>query len=419
MKIVLLTYGSRGDVQPFLALAVGLQKAGHAVSLAAPHRFASFVESHDISFIPLAGDPEVISQRLNEAGSNPVRMVRAMSEYILSIADQVVKEIIVACEGAELIIHSFLFTTGAHSLARQLGIPDISVQTFPTFAPTQAIPPVFLPGLRNGFLRKAFHQLAVQIFWHFGNFGYRRILKSNPTLVPMQLEWPFSKPQSTWRTPLVFAFSPTVIPRPVDWRSPQIQIPGYFFLDSHYNYQPPMELIEFLESGPAPVCVSFGSMIHRDADEICHKVLSALERTKNRVILLSGWSELKDIEPSEEVLILDGVPHAWLLPRCKLVIHHGGAGTTAAGLRAGIPNLVIPFAADQPFWGDRVFHLGAAPRPLPIKELSTQRLVGAITESQKESVVLAAQNVGAAIQAEDGVGDMIHWMETQEWYKLN
>ncbi len=238
MKIILLTYGSQGDVQPFLAFAVGLQKAGHAVSLAAPHRFASFVESYNISFIPLAGDPEVISQRLNDAGSNPIRMVQAMSEYVFSIADQVVKQILIACEGAELIIHSFLFTTGAHSLARQLGLPDISVQTFPTFAPTQAIPPVFLPHLRNSFLRKAFHQLAIQIFWHFGNLGYRRILKSNPTLVPMSLKWPFSTPNILNQTPLVFAFSPTVIPRPVEWQVPWIQIPGFFFWILPKNINP-------------------------------------------------------------------------------------------------------------------------------------------------------------------------------------
>ncbi len=160
-------------------------------------------------------------------------------------------------------------------------------------------------------------------------------------------------------------------------------------------------------------------MIHRDAENIYNKVLTALERTGNRMLLLSGWSEWMDIEPSDELLILEGVPHAWLLPRCKLLIHHGGAGTTAAGLRAGIPNLVIPFAADQPFWGDRVFHLGAGPRPLPVKTLSIERLIEAISASQQESIVRAAQRVGSAIQAEDAVGELIRWMETQEWYKPN
>jgi sterol 3beta-glucosyltransferase len=419
MKIVILTYGSRGDVQPFLALAVGLKRAGHQVLLAAPHRFADFTAEYGIPFSPLSGDPEVISQRLNDAGANPVRMVRAMSGYIFSIANQVLSEILTLCNEAELIIHSFLFTSGGHSLACQLGVPDISIQTFPVFAPTQSIPPVYLPHLHNGYLRKVFHQLAVLIFWHFGNYGYRRMLKSNPILVPMKLKWPFSASHSRTQTPLVFAVSPMVLPRPREWVYPEIQIPGYFFLDPAEEYQPPARLIEFLASGPMPVCVSFGSMIHRDAEMIYNKVLTALERTGNRVILLSGWSELKEIGASEEVLILEGVPHAWLLPRCKLVIHHGGAGTTAAGLRAGIPNLVIPFAADQPFWGDRVLYLGAGPRPVPVKKLSTERLIEAISASQQESVFRSAQRLGAAIQAEDGVAEMIRWMEAQEWYKSN
>lgn len=138
MRITILTYGSRGDVQPFLALALGLQKAGHKVKLAAPHRFADFVEAHGIPFIPLAGDPEVISQRLNDAGANPIGMVRAMSDYIFSIAGEVAHQAFAACNNADLIIHSFLFTTGGHSLARKLGLPDVSVQTFPVFAPTRS-----------------------------------------------------------------------------------------------------------------------------------------------------------------------------------------------------------------------------------------------------------------------------------------
>ena len=162
MNITILTYGSRGDVQPFLALAIGLQKAGHTVKLAAPHRFVGFVAKHRVPFVPLAGDPEVISERLNNAGQNPLRMVHAMGEYIFSIADQVARQAFVACDNADLIIHSFLFTTGGHSMARKLGILDISVQTFPIFAHTHAFPPVSMPGLPPGFLSYFGHWLHTQ-----------------------------------------------------------------------------------------------------------------------------------------------------------------------------------------------------------------------------------------------------------------
>ena len=160
MKITILTYGSHGDVQPFLALAIGLQRNDHQVKLAAPHRFADFVSACNVPFAPLAGDPKIISQRLNDAGGNPLRMVRAMSDYIFSIADEVARQALVACNDAELIIHSFLFTTGGHLIARKLGIPDISMQTFPIFVHTRAFPPVSMPGLPPGFLSYFGHWLC-------------------------------------------------------------------------------------------------------------------------------------------------------------------------------------------------------------------------------------------------------------------
>ena len=334
MRITILTYGSRGDVQPFLALAVGLQKAGHQVKLAAPHRFAVMASQHGISFVPLAGEPEVISQRLNDAGANPFGMVRAISDYIFSIAEQVARQAFSACDDAELIIHSFLFTTGGHSLARKQGIPDISVQTFPIFAPTRVIPPVSIPNLPPGLLSYFFHWLTTLVFWHGGNSGFNRLRKANPDTFDIDLFWPFHADDTRILTPLVFACSPTVLLRPDDWVAPHIHIPGYLFLDTAETYQPPALLTDFLAAGEPPVCVSFGSMIHRDAEKIYYVVLSALEQTNNRVIILSGWSDLQNPPLSKNVLVLDAVPHDWLLPHCKFVIHHGGAGTTAARVNA-------------------------------------------------------------------------------------
>jgi len=363
MKITILTYGSRGDVQPFLALAVGLQKAGHRVKLAAPHRFESFVNSYGVSFVPLAGDPEIISQRLNDAGTNPVRMVRAMSNYIFSIAGQVARQAFAACDDADLVVHSFLFTAGAHSLAYARGIPDVSVQIFPIFAPTHAFPPVAMPGLPPGVIGYFFHWLNTQIFWYGGKLGFRRLQKDDPSVFGLELRWPFQSNGNQIRTPLVFAYSPTVLPHPDDWAAAHIHIPGYFFLETPGSYQPPHALHEFLSSEKPPVCVSFGSMIHSNTERIYQTVFDALVETGNRVVVLSGWSDLPN-KRSAYTLVIDDVPHDWLLPQCKAFIHHGGAGATAAGLRSGIPNIVVPFAADQPFWGARVHALGAGPKPI-------------------------------------------------------
>jgi sterol 3beta-glucosyltransferase len=410
MRITILTYGSRGDVQPFLALATGLQKAGHQIRLAAPHRFESLVSAYNLPFVPLAGDPEVISQRLNDAGANPIFMVRAISDYIFSIADRVAREAFAACDAAELIIHSFLFTTGGHSLACKLGIPDVSVQTFPIFAPTRAFPPVSMPNLPPGLLSYFFHGLTTQIFWHGGNLGFRRLRKAAPDVFDLKLRWPFHVNGNRIGTPLLLAYSPSVVPRPDDWSAPNIHIPGYFFLESSHTYQPPVAVAEFLSAGEAPVCVSFGSMIHRDAERINRVVLDALRKTRNRAIVLSGWSNPYR-EQSVDILVADDIPHAWLLPRCKAIIHHGGAGTTAAGLHSGIPNIVVSFAADQPFWGARVHAIGAGPQPIPVKQLTAERLIAALVEADGEALRNGAQASGRTIRAEDGVGTAVKVIE--------
>lgn len=418
MKITILTYGSRGDVQPFLALAFGLQMDGHQVRLAAPHRFNSFINAYKVPFVPLAGDPEVISQRLNDAGGNPIGMVRTMSDYIFSIADRVAREAFAACDDAELIIHSFLFTTGGSSLARKLGIKDVSVQTFPIFAPTRAFPPVSMPNLPPGSLSYFFHWLTTQIFWYGGNVGFKQLRKADSKTFDMELHWPFHADGNRLRTPLVLACSPTVVSRPADWHAAHIHIPGYFFLGSPDSYQPPVSLTDFMSAGKPPVCVSFGSMIHRDTDRIYRLVFDALHRTGNRAVVLSGWSDLSRskavelfAEQSAEFLLMDAIPHDWLLPRCKAILHHGGAGTTAAGLHSGIPNIVVPFAADQPFWGARVHAIGAGPLPIPVKNLTTEKLIAALAEADGDAIRNGAQVAGKKIRAEDGVGAAVKLIE--------
>jgi len=419
MRITILTYGSRGDVQPYLALAAGLQGEGHEVMLAAPHRFESFVTSHGVQFVPLAGDPEVISARLNAAGANPLGMVRSISDYVFSIAGQVIQQVFRACEDADLIVHSFLFTTGGHSLARKLGIPDISVQTFPIFAPTRYFPPVAMPSLPPGIMSYFFHRLITQVFWHGGNMGYRRLQKASPATFDMDLYWPFKADGSRDKTPLAIACSPTVIPRPVDWQMPHLHITGYLFLNTLESYQPSPVLADFLAGGEPPICVTFGSTVHSDPEKIYRTVLDALRRTGNRAIILSGWSDLGGIPMPDNVLVMEAAPHEWLLPQCKAVIHHGGAGTTAAGLRSGIPNLLIPSAADQPFWGARVHAIGAGPRSIPARELTTEKLVQALLEVDEGALRDAAQVVGGKIRGENGVGELVRLIEShvEDWQK--
>lgn len=410
MKITLLTYGSRGDVQPFLALALGLQRNGHQVKLAAPHRFAEFSARLGVPFVPLAGDPEIISERLNAADTNPLRAIAAIQGYIFDIAPQVSRAAFAACEGADLLIHSFLFTVGGHSWAYERGIPDISVQTFPAFAPTRAFPNVAVPWVPSGWLSYFSHWLMTQIFWYGGNTGYPPARRANPDIpYPSGLYWPFDEKPGRLRTPLLFAFSPVVVPRPVEWGA-HIHIPGYFFLDEA-DYRPPAALADFLAAGDAPVCISFGSMVNRAAGRIGQAVLEALKMTGARGIFLTGWSGWHPENPPDDVLFIESAPHGWLLPRCKAVIHHGGAGTTGAGLRAGIPSIIVPHAVDQFFWGQRVAALGAGPVPIPARQLTADRLATALAEAACPASITRASRVGEMIRRENGTGNALELVE--------
>jgi UDP:flavonoid glycosyltransferase YjiC (YdhE family) len=228
-------------------------------------------------------------------------------------------------------------------------------------------------------------------------------------LPKQKLYWPFADDPLRPRTPILCAWSPSVIPPAADWPS-NVHVTGYLHNEHDSMYQPPSELQDFLQAGGPPICVSFGSMLNRNAAKIDLVIREAFRQTKNRGIILSGWSNVEN-KSSTEILYLDAVPHSWLLPRCKLAVHHGGAGTTSAGLRAGIPSIVIPHTADQPFWGSRVHAIGAGPKPIPVKKLSVENLKQAIAESSDAGIRQRAESIGQGLRTEDGVGTSVQWIE--------
>jgi len=400
MNITILTYGSRGDVQPFLPLSLGLMANGHSVKLAAPARFKQLIEEHGIQFVPLPGEPEDLSRRLNDAGYNFVKMVREMMEHAIEIGAEMLRQTEDACADADLIIHTIAHVVGTHTLAREKNIPDIHIQTFPMFTPTGDYPNVTMPNLKLRSLNRFTHLVSQKVTWWTSRFGYEQV-RRRVGLPKRKLYFPFDNDPLRPPTPILCAWSPNILPASKDWTS-NVHVTGYYFLDHVEDYQPSAELQSFLEDGSTPVCISFGSMVNRDVERIDRIVRDALERTGNRGIILSGWSDVKNVS-SVDVLYLDSVPHDWLLPQCKIIIHHGGAGTTSAGLRAGIPNVVIPFTAGQPFWGSRVQALGVGLKPIYVNKLSVENLTQAIVDADDEAVHKQAQTIGQSIRDENGV----------------
>jgi UDP:flavonoid glycosyltransferase YjiC (YdhE family) len=212
--------------------------------------------------------------------------------------------------------------------------------------------------------------------------------------------------------PALYGFSSHIVPKPPDWRS-GCHVTGYWFLDQP-NYVPPPQLLDFIQSGTPPVYIGFGSMSERDPHATLQIFLKALQLSRQRGILLSGWADLPRKNLADDVYLMDSVPHDWLFPKMRAVIHHAGAGTTGAALRAGIPNIAIPFFGDQNFWAARVFALGVGPKPVLRKNLTAENLADAIQKAITDAQIQKnADQLGQKIQAEKGVANAIEILETK------
>jgi sterol 3beta-glucosyltransferase len=411
MQIAIIALGSRGDVQPYIALGKGLKAAGHQVRLLTHENFEALVNSHGLAFWPLKGNVQEFMEtpkmrELLEKGN-----FIAINAYAAKAAQKAAIDWaeggLAACQGVNLLVAGVGGLFVGLALAEKLEVPLLQTYIFP-FTPTSAFPAILFPPViakLGGYVNRLSHQLFRQMMWQGSRQG-DRLARSQVLDLPAA---PFFGPYDTVgsrRYPIVYGFSPTVIPKPSDWRNTHIT--GYWFLDEAPDWQPPTALLAFLEQGAPPVYVGFGSMGSRHPEQTADLVLQAIARTGQRAILQSGWGGLSKTDLPDNVFVVDSVPHAWLFPRVAAVVHHGGAGTTAAGLRAGVPNIVIPFFGDQPFWGRRVAELGVGPAPIPRKQLTAERLTAAIHQAVTDRAMQKrAADLGAKIRAEDGITNVV------------
>jgi len=412
MRITILTAGSRGDVQPYAALGVGLKAAGHRVRLATHGCFEPMIRDVGLEFHRIGGDPKGIlegeaGQRWLEANQNTFAFLKRMMDATRPVMWQNLNDYWGACQDAELILYPILAALPAASIAEKLKLP-----AFPVYLqhvhPTRSYPSAIavpIPSLGWVYNRLTY-SVGGQLFWQF----MRPVMNRWRTEVLNLSPYPLGGPFREWldrRNPCFYGISPSVLPRATEWGE-EVHIMGYWFLSTPAEWQPPASLVDFLRSGPAPVFIGFGSMTGRNPEEVTTMVLKALAQARQRGILLSGWGGLSDSDLPDDVYQIDSVPFDWLFPRMAALVHHGGAGTTAAGLRAGIPTVVVPFFGDQHFWGWRVEALGAGPKPVPRRKLTAGRLASAIREAVT-SVAMRnrAASLGRQIQAEDGVANAV------------
>lgn len=405
MRITIVTLGYRGDVQPYVALGMGLRSVGHEVRLATHAPFADLVRGRGLDFFPLVGDPRQVAQ--SEDGQYWLRSSRHLLTWgrgIRRVGEPLMRqgaaECLQACRDAEVVVASMPGAFLGQPVAEKLGLPLVRAYLWP-FTPTRAYP-VGTGRHLGGPLNLATHWLLHRMMWLMQRPLTNRLRQECLGLPPLPLGLPFEERLGRGEL-LLYGFSRWVVPRPADWGK-QIHVTGYWFLDRPPDWQPPAALLRFLEAGPPPVYIGFGSMAGHRQEELARLVAEALARAGQRGVLASGWAGLDRASLPAHLFGIDAVPHDWLFPRVAAVVHHGGAGTTAAGLRAGVPSVVVPFGFDQPFWGRRVAKLGVGPQPLPVRSLSAEALARAIRQATSDPALRQrAAALGARIRAEDGV----------------
>jgi UDP:flavonoid glycosyltransferase YjiC (YdhE family) len=406
MHITVLAVGTRGDVQPFVAVGSRLQAEGHRVRIASSDVHEAFVEGYGLEFANLGGNPQDLmrtqtGQKWLGSGQNPIKFWQEFYKLVDRTVAEGLADAEAACEGTDAIIYTFFGAAGMH-MAEKLGVPRVFALLQP-FTRTRAFAaPQIPPLLSSGAYNRLTYIVAEQMAWQMGRRWINRWRIQSLNLHPVSIRGPM---RDLYRCgePYLYGFSEHVVPRPLDWPAVH-RISGYWFLNQAQNWEPPEALSDFLSSGPPPVYMGFGSMAGDVARRMLRLSLEAIGKTGQRAILLGGWAEAQRPERSDHILTLASAPHDWLFPRVSAVVHHGGAGTTAAGLRAGRPTLVVPFFADQPFWGRRVNDLGAGPPPLSPKKLTADHLARAIHQTATDPGMRArAAAVGEKIRGEDGV----------------
>jgi UDP:flavonoid glycosyltransferase YjiC (YdhE family) len=407
MRITILTVGSRGDVQPFIALGLGLQQAGHTVQLATHSPFQAMVHSYGLEFAPIEGDVPALmagetGQQMLETG-NPLQLIQRYAQMVEPLLAQGMADSWKACQSSEAIIGT-AYTSWGYDIAQKLGIPFYFAALMPQSAnpdfPFPSLPPTLPLG---GFLNSLTYPVLLEGFGLMFRKSINQFRQTTLQLSPLPRWTGLYGRLDKAGVPYLYGFSPTVVPKPSNWET-RLHVTGYWFLEHPQDWTPPEDLLAFLAAGSPPVYIGYGSMTGREPFRMTDMALAALAKTGQRGILLTGWGGICAADLPETVFKLESAPHDWLFPRMAAIVHHGGAGTSAAALRAGVPSVVVPFFGDQPFWAHRLLQLGVTPAPIPKSSLTADRLAAAIAIAvSDETMHQRVRVIGNQIRADNGV----------------
>jgi sterol 3beta-glucosyltransferase len=410
MKIAITTLGTRGDLQPFIALALGLKDAGYYVVIISAKNEEEFVSSYGLNFYPLSVDIQKIMENSEvqemTKGDNPIKFIISHMNGSKKLKQSMVltqHEIWDACQGSDAIIFHPGMPIG-YFIAKEFGKVSIMANPFPA-TPTKEYPSIlFYKGPRLGRLYNLLtHIIFERVFWALIKPAIKEFWSEN-VKSKIDLSTPPMRQQVKSGMPVINGYSEHLFHKPKDW-SENIHITGSWIIKDEPDWKPQPDLDRFIREGQPPIFVGFGSMkdIHK-FKETFNIIVQALQISSKRAVIGLGWNSLNLKEPiPDNVFLIDNVPFTWLFPQMAAVVHHGGSGTTSIGLTAGKPTVIIPFNADQPAWGERVYELGVGAKPIPRKKLSADKLASAIQYALNPKIVAKAEELGQKLRKENGV----------------
>lgn len=420
MRFLLLGWGSRGDVEPFVALGLGLRAAGHDVAIAAGRDYAGWIESFGLTCEPFDVDmQEAMRSAMGRrwlGAAGPVAELRAMSVAVRDFAQVATDGLLRMVRPDDVVVSSALTFDAMLAIARVRGCRHVTA-LFAAGLPTRSAAASLAP------VATSRDTIANLIAGFVAIAGMHRVMAPAGRLVrqrlgePRETLWHYGR--QGMAVPVLLAASPIVVPPPPDW-GPRVRVCGYWPLPAPEAAQiaelVPPQVHDFLQAGPRPVYLGFGSMTSADPAATTALLLQAVRRAGVRAIIHRGVDGLgaDGVPPdlADRVLFVGSVPHAWLLPRCAAAVVHGGAGSTAAGLRAGIPTMAVPHIGDQSYWGRRLHEVGVGPAPIHRSRLTAPALAAAVTTlTTDRSMAARAAEIAAALAREDGVADAVTLLE--------
>ncbi|KAG0148770.1 hypothetical protein CROQUDRAFT_669638 [Cronartium quercuum f. sp. fusiforme G11] len=423
LHITCLTIGSRGDVQPYIALCVALAKDGHRTRIASHGEYREWIQGYGIEFVEVGGDPAELMKMCVDNGMFTLSFLKEGLTKFRSWLDDLLISAQEACKGTDLLIESPSAMAGIH-VAEAMGIPYFRAFTMPwtrtrTYPHAFAVPDHKMGGGYNFMTYTVFDQ----VFWRATSSQVNRWRKERLGLESTSLE-----KLEPHRVPFLYNFSPAIVPMPLDWFE-WVHITGYWFLDEGgisnesggegRKVEVEDGLVKFLERGRKEgkkiVYIGFGSIVVQDPVALSKMIVEAVTKTGVYAIVSKGWSDRlqatkepeddRVIDEADTVYNVHSVPHDWLFPQIDAVCHHGGAGTTGASLRAGIPTIIRPFFGDQYFWADRVERLGIG---IGLRKMTVKNLCKALeTATGDEVMIKKAKLMGEQIKAESGVSKAV------------